>query len=173
MTDQIHSKYKIFGGFGLLVGMNLFTLGICMLLITSKISVDKVDLVNDRSARIAYLFLFGMLFLFLLLLLTQCKRIIADKDGITFINPLLPFLRKTKRWSDFDYYITVDETSKYRTYEAIWLIKKRKINRRISSFYYSNYSDILSRVKSKRKGKKYFDPFSQIFLCLGLKKLRE
>ncbi|TKK64870.1 hypothetical protein FC093_21700 [Ilyomonas limi] len=174
MADHVHSKYKIFGGFGLILGLNLLIgFGVYKLLTASKISVDKVDLVNDNGARIAYVILFGVLFLFLILLMTQCKRIIADKDGITFINPLLPFLRKRSNWTDFDYFITVDEDSKYSKHEAIWFIKNEKINKRISSFYYSNYFDLLSQVKSKGKGKQYFDPFSQLFALLRLKKIRE
>jgi hypothetical protein len=174
MTDNVHSKYKIFGGFGLLVALNLLMVfGIYKLLTASAISLHKVDLMHDGEARIAYGILFGILFLFLLLLMTQCKRIIADEDGITFINPLLPFLRKKNKWTDFDYYITVDEDSKYSVYGAIWFIKNEKISRRISSFYYSNYVDLLSQVKSKKQGKKYLDPFSQLCALLGLKKIRE
>jgi len=150
MTHPVNSKYKFFGDFGLLVGLNaLIAFGVFKFLTASKISVDKVDLINDGGARIAYLILFGLLFLFLLMLITQCKRIIADKDGITFINPLLPFLRTTNNWTDFDYYIKVDEDSKYSKHEAIWLIKNEKIKKRISSFYYSNYFDLISQVKSK------------------------
>ncbi|MBK7375586.1 MAG: hypothetical protein WAT16_00815 [Saprospiraceae bacterium] len=174
MTDSIHSKYKIFGGFGLIVGLNLLIgFGTYRLLTASKISINKVDLLNDSEARIAYAILFGILFLFLLLFMTQCKRIIADKDGITFINPLLPFLRYKNNWTDFDYFITVDEDSKYSKHEAIWFIKNEKISKRISSFYYSNYFDLLNQVKSKAKGKRYFDPFSQLFALLRLKKIRE
>lgn len=174
MILSVNSKYKLFGGFGLLIGLNsLIGFGVFILLTKSKISVDKVDLLNDKSARIVYLILFGIFLLFLLLLMTQCKRIIADKDGITFINPLFPFLRTTNNWTDFDYYITVDEDSKYSKHEAIWLIKNEKIERRISSFYYSNYFDLLGQVTAKNKGKRYFDPFSQLFALLRLKRIRE
>lgn len=174
MTHHIHSKYKIFGGFGLIVGLNsIIGFGVYKLLTASRISADKVDLVNDNGARIAYAILFGALFLFLFLFMTQCKRIIADKDGITFINPLFPFLRNKSSWADFDYFITVDEDSKYSKHEAIWFIKNEKISKRISSFYYSNYFDLLGQIKSKEKGKRYFDPFSQLFALLRLKKIRE
>ena len=173
MTDIVYSKYKIFGGFGLIFGLNLLIVfGTYKLLTASKISVDKVDLLNDNGARIAYAILFGVLFLFLLLLMTQCKRIVVDKDGITFINPLLPFLRSKTNWTDFDYFITVDEDSKYGKHEAIWFIKNEKISKRISSFYYSNYLDLLSQVKSTEKGKRYFDPFFQLFALLRLKKIK-
>jgi hypothetical protein len=174
MTLSVNSKYKFFGGFGLLIGLNgLIAFVIFMLLTKSKISVDKVDLLNDKPARIVYLILFVVFLLFLLLLITQCKRIIADKDGITFVNPLFPFLRTTNSWTDFDYYIIVDEDSKYSKHEAIWLIKNGKLKRRISSFYYSNYFDLLGQVTVKGKGKKYLDPFTQLFAMLRLKKIHE
>ena len=48
MTDSVHSKYKIFGGFGLIVGLNLLIgFGTYKLLTASKISVDKVDLLRE------------------------------------------------------------------------------------------------------------------------------
>jgi hypothetical protein len=98
MIDNVYSKYKIFGGFGLLDGLNLLMVfGIYKLLTASTISLHRVDLMYNGAARIAHRILFGILYLFLLLLMTQCKRIIADEDGITFINPLLPFLRKKNK----------------------------------------------------------------------------
>ena len=174
MDSIIKSNYKIFGGFGLLVGLNLLIgFGTFKLLTSSKISVDQVDLLNDGGARLAYGIILLIQFLFLFLFMTQCQRIIADKEKITFINPLLPFLKKTRYWTDFDYYISVDEDSKYSRHEAIWFIKDKKINGRISSFYYSNYSDLVSKIKSKGKGKQYFDPFSQLFALLRHKKIRD
>jgi len=174
MTSAVNSKYKFFGGFGLLVGLTaIIAFGVFKLLTASKISLDKVDLTNDGGARIAYLVLFGLLFVFVLLLITQCKRIIADKEGITFINPLLPFLRTTYNWTAFDYFVTVDEDSNYSSHEAIWLIKNEKIKKRISSFYYSNYPDLLGQIEAIDKGKKNLDPFSQLLALLRLKKLRK
>jgi hypothetical protein len=174
MTNYTHSKYKILGGFGLMVGLNLLVVfGAYKLMTASKISLDKVDFLNDHGARTVYATLFIVLFIFLALLMTQCKRIITNKDGITFINPLLPFLRKENSWTDFDYFITVDEDSKYSSHEAIWFIKKGKLSKRISSFYYSNYADLLSQVKSKKKGKQYLDPYSQLLVLLRIKRIPE
>ena len=173
MTDRVKSKYKFLGGFGLLVALNLIILfGILLLATSSKISLDKISLLNDKSALIAYAMLLVILLLFILLLVTQCERIIIEENGITFINPLFPFIRRTKQWNHFDYYITVDEDSRYSTYEAIWLVKNSKINERISSFYYMNYSDILSQVKVQGKGKKYFNPIIQLLSLLRLKRIK-
>ena len=111
--------------------------------------------------------------MFLTLFSTQNRFIIADNDGITFINPLLPFLRSTYRWTDFDYYLTVDEGSQHSTHEAIWLIKNKRLKARFSSFYYSNYDDLIDQVRTKNKGDKYFNPFDQLFILTGLKGVKE
>ncbi len=171
-TDKIHSKHKFFGGFGLLIGLNfVIGIGTYELLTASKISIDKVDLINNNNARVAYTVILGLQLLFFLLFMTQNRFIITDTNGITFINPLFPFLKKTKTWNEFDYFITVDEKSRYSTHEAVWLIKDKKIKGRFSSFYYSNYSEIKRQMKTNWKGKKHFDPFSQLFALLGLKKI--
>lgn len=172
MTKVI-SRYKFFGGFGLLIGLNaLIGFGTFMLLTNSKISYDKVDLLNDDKALFAYSVIIGLNILFLTLLGTQGKFVIADTDGITFINPIFPFLRTFKQWTDFDYYILVDEDSRYSTHEAVWLIKDEKIKGRFSSFYYSNYSDLKRQIKIKGYGKKQYSPFGQLFALLGLKRIK-
>ena len=94
---KIYSKYKIFGGFGLLIGLNIVIgFGTFKLLTYSKISYDKVDLINDPNALFAYSVIIGLNILLLLLFITQCKFIITDSTGITFVNPLIPVLRKKK-----------------------------------------------------------------------------
>jgi hypothetical protein len=171
--DKVYSKYKLLGGFGLLIGLNLLIgFGIFMLLTASNFSIEKVDIRNDSFARTTYIVIFGIQILMLLLFITQSRFIIVDKNGITFINPLFPILRKTRNWTDFDYFITVDENSRYSTHEAIWLIKEDKIKGRISSFYYTNYDEIKNQIKVTGKGKKYFNPFGQLFAILGLKKIK-
>jgi len=94
--NRVTSRYKIFGGFGLLILLNaVIGLGTYKLLTSSKISIDKVDLWHDANAQYAYAIIIGLQFLLLLLFATQNRFISADTRGITFINPLLPFLRKT------------------------------------------------------------------------------
>ncbi len=173
MTDKVRSKYKFFGGFGLLLVMNLF-IGIllCYILVISKISIDKVDLINNSDARFSYIALLGAQLLLLLFFLGENKYIIADADGITFINPLFPFLIKTKTWDSYDYFITVDEKSKYSTHEAVWLIKDEKISNRFSSFCYSNYDEIKEQIKTNGKGKQYYNSFGQLFALLRIKKIK-
>ncbi|CAN5353533.1 hypothetical protein BH09BAC3_BH09BAC3_09150 [soil metagenome] len=93
----VYSFYKLFGGFGLLLCLNgLIGFATYKLLMFSRISIDRVDLWNDSGAQFAYGIIIGLQLLFLLLFSTQNRFIIADTVGITFFNPLLPFLRKTK-----------------------------------------------------------------------------
>jgi len=166
----VTSSYKYFGGFGLLILLNgLIGIGTYKLLTT----VDMVDLLNNSNTQKVYAVVLGLQLLFLTLFSTQNRFIIADNDGITFINPLLPFLRSTYRWTDFDYYLTVDESSQHSTHEAIWLIKNKRLKARFSSFYYSNYDDLIDQVRTKNKGDKYFNPFDQLFILTGLKGVKE
>ena len=170
---KVYSKYKILGGFGLLLGLNILCgLGTFKLLTSSKISYDKVDLINDDNALFAYSVIIGLNLLFLILLTTQSKFVIADNNGITFINPIIPILRKTKQWTDFDYFIIVEEASRYDTHEAVWLIKDKRIKGRFSSFYYTNYKDLKKQIKTKGYGRKHYGPFEQLFALMGLMKLK-
>jgi hypothetical protein len=171
--QKIYSHYKIFGGFGLILALNgVIGFGTYMLLTASKVSVDKVDFINDGNARMAYLTIFGLELLFLILLMTQCRFIIADREGMVMINPLLPFLRKKWRWTDFDYYAIVDESSSHATHEAAWFVKNRKLVARFSSFYYTNFDDLLDCIATK-SGRMDPNPFEQFFILLGLRKVGE
>ena len=170
---KTYSQYKIFGGFGLLIGLNvLIGFGTFKLLTASKVSYDKVDLINDSNALFTYSIIIGLNLIFLLLLITQSKFVIIDSSGITFINPLIPILRKKRLWTDFDYFILVDEDSRYSTHEAVWLIKDEKIESRFSSFYYSNYQDLKRQIKTSGKGKKKYSQFGQLLALMGLKKIK-
>ncbi len=170
---KVYSKYKILGGFGLLLGLNvLIGFGTFKLLTSSKISYDKVDLLSDDNALFAYFVIIGLNLLFLILLATQSKFVIADINGITFINPIIPILRKTKHWTDFDYFIVVEEASCYDTHEAVWLIKDERIKGRFSSFYYTNYKDLKKQIKTKGQGRKHYGPFEQLFALVGLMKIK-
>jgi len=171
--SKVYSKYKILGGFGLLLGLNiLIGFGTFKLLTSSNISYDKIDLMNDNNALFSYSVIIGLNLLFLILFATQSKFIITDNNGITFINPLFPILRIANQWTDFDYFILVEEASRYDTYEAVWLVKDGRIKARFSSFYYSNYKDLKKQIKTKDHGKKHYGPFKQLFVVLGLHRIK-
>ena len=131
------------------------------------------DLMNNGDTQMVYSIVFGLQIFFLILFSTQNRFIITDINGITFINPLLPIIRSTYRWTDFDYYVTVDESSQHATNEAVWLIKDKRLKARFSSFYYSNYDDLIDQIRTTRKGDRYFNPFDQLFILMGLKGVKD
>ncbi|MEJ1238433.1 hypothetical protein WBG78_09900 [Chryseolinea sp. T2] len=171
---RVCSNYKLFGGFGLLIALNgIIGFGAYKLLTSSNISIDKVDLLNDNDARFTYAVILGLLTLFLVLFITQNRFIIASREEIVFINPLIPFLRKKYKWTDFDYYVTVDESSRHASHEAVWLIKNGKLEARFSSFYYSNYDDLLGQISTRNEGGKDFSVFDQLLILLRLKRVKD
>lgn len=87
---KVTSKYKIFGGFGLLFCLNVF-LGLVIYIVLSKADVDRFTELNSLAVMGV---IFAIQFLFLVLFMTQLRYIIVDSEGITTINPSLPFLRK-------------------------------------------------------------------------------
>jgi hypothetical protein len=172
--DKVYAKYKIFSALGIIIVINLMIgFGLYKLLFDSKFSVDSVDLLNDVVARIMYIIVIGFQTLFLILFMTQCRYIIRDQDKITIINPLIPFLRKNINWTEFDYFVLVDEYTRYSTKEAVWIISNEKIKVRFSSAYYSNYKDLKEQIKSVNKGKLQLNQFEQLFALLGLKKIKK
>jgi hypothetical protein len=165
------SKYKILGGFGLLLIIEFFVI-ICMgflLLSFTKNNATKISFTNNAAP--VFLLLTTIFFIFLLVIATECRRIIVDDEGIIFINPFLPFLKYKFEWNYFDYFITTDEHNEYDSHNAIWFIKNGKIKKRISSLYYSNYTDLLKGIKTKDNGIKEYNIYFQFLAILRIKKV--
>ncbi len=166
--SALHCRYKVFGGLSLLVFLNCdWGAVLYMVAFHSKISIDRLSTIPFGEYFPTYAAIGGIQILFLTLLATQCRYVIIDDAGITYINPLLPFLRRRTAWSDFDHYILVDEKSKYTTYEAVWLIREGKAQSRFSSFYFSNYEELKSRVVVPGHGKKHLSPIRQLLAMFG------
>lgn len=168
--DKTSSKYKIFGGFGLLLLLTMIA-GLLTWAVFFKMRANPFMLdswINDKT-RTAMMFALGIQGMTLFLIMTQCKYIIVDSEGITFVNPLLPFIRRTSKWSEYDHFQTVQEDSRGGTYEAVWLIKDNKLRDRFSSFYYSNYSGIKKGIKARNHGRLKINPVKQIFCLLGMR----
>jgi hypothetical protein len=115
---RITSKYKLFGGFGLLVFINII---IGFLLYKVLINGPKIHLFDletwfftDSIYRV--LFILGLWISVITLLMTQAKYILIDGDKIIFVNPIIPFIKKRKLFKDYDCYMTVDEYSQGGTY---------------------------------------------------------
>lgn len=164
--EKTNSSYKIFGQFGMLVVFNLLMFYVAYKLFTFESS-------SGTEPYVVYGVVIVFLILFLTLLMTQCRYYIADGQGITVINPVLPFLRRQYRWEEFDYYTLCEEYSKSGTYEAIWLVKDRKLEIRISEAYYSNYPQLKASIKVPKRRKKYYGKTDQLFMIFGWKRLKE
>jgi hypothetical protein len=165
------SKYKIFGGFGLTLGLNSM---IAFFIYKGIINGPKIQLSNTdtwlhNSNLTMVLISFGIQVLFLLLFMSQNKYLIIDDKGITFINPLLPFLRTKRTWDYYDECRTVIEHSQHNTHEAIWFIKDNKLKTRVSSFYYRNYKEIKRNLGIKKCRRLNINPFKQLFVIVGWK----
>lgn len=165
-----HSTYKIFGGFGLMLLLNLLSAFIVWVVIKKLATISfNTNIWNDNGILFAITFSSILEGTFLALFMTQCRYIVVDNEKITFINPLFPFIKKTKRWSDYSYYQTIEEYSRWGTYEAVWLIKDNKLKDRISSFYYSNYETLRREIKRDYKGVLSLTPFEQLWCLFGLR----
>jgi len=169
---KVYSKYRFFGGFSLMLILSGLATFISYKALTS-IPNREESLFEDTGLIILVSSIIVVSLLLVVSFINHCKFIIADAHGIKFINPILPFLRRSYSWSDFDYYIIVDEHSRYNTHEAVWLIKEEKIEKRLSSFYYSNYHTIKAQIKTKSRGKKNLNPFMQFFALIRLKRIKD
>ncbi|NPA67510.1 MAG: hypothetical protein GXO50_02765 [Chlorobi bacterium] len=109
--------------------------------------------------------------LFLFIIFTQIKIINIDEEGIEVINILFKSKRKKFKWNYFTCFITVDEKSDSRKFEAVWLIKKDKLILRFSEFYYSNYSELKQFVKLEYCGKPYINDITLILTVIFGKRL--
>jgi hypothetical protein len=142
------------GGTGIIIGINIYlAIKLWTLAPKSEASPFSLESWQNPSVRIMMLIFLGVQAIGILLYVTQCKIIIVTDDGIAFINPLLPFIRKTLKWEAYDYYHLVEEHSIWWKYESVWLIKDNQLKDRFSSFYYSNYAAIKAGIRIENHGK--------------------
>lgn len=167
---KIISKYKYFGGAGLIIGLNLY-IGYSLWTLAPKahISLFSTESWQNEATRTAMFFFLGIQALFLWLFISQCKIIIITDEGIKFINPILPFISKTRNWSEYDSFQTVSEGSLWSKHESVWLIKDNVLKERISSFYYTNYSTIKAGIKTADQGELIISQYRQLLCWWGFK----
>ena len=165
----VKSKYKFFGLASLIfVNTTSFIIlwtvisEIYQRLLTPGYELEGIDIVFT-------IFAISLQSISLILLLTQCKYIKVKSDRIIFINPLLPFLRKTRYFNEFDYMQVVMEFSYVGDYGALWLIKDKKLKVRISSFYYSNIIELKNSINIEDRGVLYMNPLKQFGCLFGMK----
>ncbi|MCD7976838.1 MAG: hypothetical protein LUG51_06660 [Tannerellaceae bacterium] len=139
---EVRSRYRILSLLLILIA-NLLWGWISGLLI--YLSIQDPDFIREMPP--GPLILVSLIFLMELILLNiffkDCRRIRMNDEKIIFINPLLPFIRKSYRWRKLDYHLTVIEYAKRGgAFETTWLIRKGRVKARISSFYIANYMEI-------------------------------
>ena len=167
--NEIRSKYKFFGGVGLLILINLLVTSITIIVFIKLRGNYISHKALDKGAFIAILPFIILQALALMLFMTQCKIIVLTKGHITFINPIFQFNRRIIPFHEYDYFVTIEEYTEVKNWEAIWLIKDRKIKDRISSFYYKNYSNLKDQITIENKGQIYQSPLRQTLSIFGMK----
>lgn len=162
-THKTKSKLRFFGGFGLVIAMMLLLSFLAFILIK-----EQLTLFNDQNSKLILVTTIVIAWLFALAFLGgQSKIVTVYTDRITYTNLLFPFIQKTRFFHDYDYCITVTESSQAGNFDVLWLIKNNKLKDRISSLYYSNYDQLEHSIKIIHKGKNKMGMFKQLRSLLG------
>ncbi|NEN25062.1 hypothetical protein G3O08_16300 [Cryomorpha ignava] len=162
----LKSKFKKSGPYGILIFLNIAIASLALLLLLWIGSNFKPDLVTILIAAIS---LVSIQTILLFLFFSHCKIISLYEEGISFGNPVFMYLTKSYSWSDFDGFILVREETEHSEIEAIWLVKDKKLSKRISSGIYLNYEEIKVSLRIKNEGHKSISSILQARAVLGLK----
>lgn len=145
------SKFNFTGGFTLLIFLNIVW-GILTYFLLTKMSIVKIKAMSINELMV-FIIIFLVQICFLNMFRRNCKVIYISKNGMAFINPLFPFLKTKKLWSDFDFYKIKIEHNRVSEFETLWLFKDNKLEFKISKFYYRNYYQIKAGINLKSNGK--------------------
>lgn len=87
-------------------------------------------------------------------LIKYFKTVRINKSDIE-LNYLLPIFDKQFKWTDFDYFILVDEAEQYGSTESLWFIKDKKVRVFLTGKNYSNYYELKNEISKfvRNKGK--------------------
>ncbi|MDR6463351.1 hypothetical protein [Chryseobacterium sediminis] len=113
-------------------------------------------------------FLLGVLFLIWTFFYKIHTKIIITKEDITFQKM---FNSKKYNFNDLEYFFEKQEFAKHRKYSALFLVKENKIIERISSFDYSNYEELKSKItiSESRNTEVFFYDLVKILIGLNPK----
>lgn len=113
-------------------------------------------------------FLLGVLFLIWTFFYKIHTKIIITKEDITFQKI---FNSKKYNSNDLEYFFEKQEFAKHRKYSALFFVKENKIIERISSFDYSNYEELKSKItiSESRNTKVFFYDLVKILIGLNPK----
>lgn len=144
---------------------------VCLYFIFVFYMIYKKGLINFQQDIYAILgtIIAPILLFSCILFFSMFKKVTISYDAISFTNPLIPSLHTSVLWTDYDSCYTVQEYTQYKYYEAIWLIKDNRIKNRISSFTYSNYSELRNAIKIDIKGELKMSPLQQSLCVMGAK----
>lgn len=173
---RLESKYRLLGGFGILIVLCLVALGGVVVSCVNNHQNDGTGLFTLENGESGACFLaLSILVMALILLSTQCRYIVMDESGISFANPIFPFFRRHYPWEYFDGFVTTGESLRYRPekIEATWLLRNHKVSRRISSYYYSNYDELINNLKINNLGKRNFNMIEQALAALRILRIRD
>ncbi|MGH1519857.1 hypothetical protein [Chryseobacterium sp. JK1] len=95
-------------------------------------------------------------------------KIIITKEHITFQKI---FNSKKYNFNDLEYFFERQELAKHKKYTALFLVKENKIIERISSFDYSNYEELKSKIKisESKNTEVYFYDLIKVLIGLSPK----
>jgi len=113
-------------------------------------------------------FLLGVLFFIWTFFYKIHTKIIITKEDITFQKI---FNSKKYNFNDLEYFFEKQELAKHRKYNALFLVKENKIIERISSFDYSNYEELKSKItiSESRDTEVYFYDLIKVLIGLNPK----
>jgi len=122
----------------------------------------ELDSKHNESDWIFVVVMLSFFVFTLYILLHDTQVIIVDIDKITYKNWLT---RKTKQYAfkDLDGFITQNQGGHSGDYEVIFLTRGSKRFGKISSFYYSNYNELINGLTGLRHlGHEPFDLIKSI-----------
>ena len=141
------SKFKIFGGFGLIIGLFVFMIILLVVVISNPYENAQSE---DLPLKF-YLFWFFIAFAFLLYQILTRVNIISIKKYMLLYSNLFWQKKKVINLNKIDGYEYKVESATGGTYELITLKNNNKNLLKISSFYYSNFDEIKCLIQSKLK----------------------
>lgn len=99
--------------------------------------------------------------------LLKMRKIHITPQRIIFKKQLFSSSIKEVHFKSYDCYKTIYEETENDGYEAVWLIKDKKIADSFSSYQYSNYKKLKAALNLKYEGELDFSPIKQLQCKLG------
>lgn len=168
---KVTSRYKWLKGLLPIIFMNLLSAFVGLMV--GAIFIGSILTNTFWEGKVLfplYIIVFYMECILIKLLMFDCRRIIIQSDCIILINPMLPFLKKRIYWYELDEMKMAVELGMHgKRFAAIWLLKNRKLKCRISSFYYSNFSELKVNIPVHSTERIRVGAFETLLCSMGKK----